>query len=226
MRRKNMAEKKGKKKKSSLKTIFTFFIVGLIIAVSLLSIGYIVFEFNRISYYNLDLRNDWRSYLAFLTKDIPYLNDFIEYEYLEIGNPLENQKSLLEARLDSLDNMKDEIEKNKAELDDIQSQIVESSEELIAKQQELEKLEAEYQEKITEYNDYQNRIEKLASWLNSSTPQQIANALIRDEVSVELIVDAFYVMESKTVAEILQALANLNPEKAAKIIATLGNRGG
>jgi hypothetical protein len=71
MRRKNMAEKKEKKKKSSLKTIFTFFIVGLVIGVVLLSVGYIVFEFNRISYYNLDLRNDWRSYLAYLTKDIP-----------------------------------------------------------------------------------------------------------------------------------------------------------
>jgi len=221
-----MADKKEKKKKSSLKTIFTFFVVGLIIAIGLLSVGYIAFEFNRISYYNLDLRNDWRSYLAFLTKDIPYLNDFVEYEYLEIGNPLENQKQLVDSRLSALDSMKDEIEKNKNELDKIQSQIAESSEELIEKQREIDQLEAEYQEKIAAYNDYQNRIEKLASWLNSSTPQQIANALIRDEVSVELIVDSFYVMESKTVAEILQALANLNPEKAAKIIATLGNRGG
>jgi flagellar motility protein MotE (MotC chaperone) len=221
-----MAEKKEKKKKSSLKKIFIFFIVGMVIGIALLGVGYIVFEFNRISYYNLELKNDWRSYLAYLTKDIPYLNNFIKYEYLEIGNPLENQKILLESRLKSLDNMKNEIEKNKAELDSIQAQIVESSEELIAKQQELEKLENEYQEKISEYNDYQNRIEKLASWLNSSTPQQIANALIRDEVSVDLIVDAFYVMDSKTVAQILQALANLNPEKAAKIIATLGNRGG
>lgn len=221
-----MAEKKDKKKKSSLKTIFTFFIVGLVIAIGLLSIGYITFEFNRISYYNLDLRNDWRSYLAYLTKDIPYLKDFVKYEYIDIGNPLQNQEKILEARLDSLNNMKTEIEKNKAELDKIQAQIADSSEKLISKQEELKKLEAEYQSKITQYNDYQNRINKLASWLNSSTPQQIANALIRDEVSVDLIVDAFYVMDSKTVAQILQALANLNPAKAAKIIATMGTRGG
>ena len=94
----------------------------------------------------------------------------------------------------------------------------------MAQREELEKLNQEYQQKIDQYNDYNTRINTLANWLARSTPQQIANALSREEVSVQLLVDALATLESKSAAEILQALALVNPQKAAEVIAKMGEK--
>ncbi|MDN5342098.1 BREX-1 system adenine-specific DNA-methyltransferase PglX [Oceanotoga sp. DSM 15011] len=219
-----MADKKKKKNKS--KGITIFLIIGLLIAFFLLSVGYIVFEFNRISYFNLSLKNDWRGYLAYITKNIPVVNDMIKYEYLEIGNPIANQKDIIEQRIKYMEDQNLQLEAKKEELNKLMNDISIQTEELTKQKLELEKNQQDFQKQLDEFNDYNSRINKLSAWLSSSTPQEIANALIRDEVSVQLIVDSFYTMDSGVVAEILQAIAQVNPEKAAKIIATLGEKRG
>jgi len=220
------AEKKEKKKKKMGKSFFIFFISGVVIAFVALTIGYIYFEFSRLSYLNLDLKSDWRSYLAFISKKIPVLKDYVKYEYIEIGDPLYIQNKIVTTRINSIDQQIKEIDTKQANLEKILEEITNESSQLDIKRDEVQKLIDDYNMKIADYDDYNNRIEKLAEWLNQSTPAQIARALVRDEVTIDLMVDTLYRLSADISAEIIQAIADLNPEKAAKIISKLGEKKG
>ncbi|MDY6894843.1 MAG: hypothetical protein SVO01_05440 [Thermotogota bacterium] len=220
----NKQKEKPKPKKRSGRRFSRIVLISLIVIIFLLSFGYIYFEYNRLSYLNLNLQNSWRSYMAYLVDFVPGLRNLSNYEYLEISDPFYLQKELLDTKLNAI---QDEIESLIAEQNELQqllAQISEESASLMAQREELEKLNQEYQQKIDQYNDYNTRITALANWLARSTPQQIANALSREEVSVELLVDALATLESKSAAEILQALALVNPQKAAEVIAKMGEK--
>jgi len=218
--------KKDEKKphKSKGKKIVQLILTALVVIILLLGFGYIYFEYNRLSYYNLSFQESWRGYLAYLIDFVPGLRNLSKYEYLEVTDPLFLEKEVLDIRFKSIKDERQELEKQKEDLEKLLAQISIESEQLINQKAELEKLNQEYQQKIAEYNDYQNRINTLSNWLARSTPQQIANALSREEVSVELLVDALAILEAKSAAEILQALAIVNPQKAAEVIAKMGEK--
>ncbi|PNR92571.1 hypothetical protein [Petrotoga sp. 9PWA.NaAc.5.4] len=222
-----MADEKNKKEKTKRKhrKLWRFLIIAFIVAIFLLGFGYIYFEYSRLSYFNLNLQNSWRSYLAYLIDFVPGLRNLSKYEYLEIGDPLYLQKELLDMRFQSLRDEREQLATQKQELETLLSRISQESEKLMMQREELDKLSKEYEQKIAEFNDYNNRIATLGTWLSRSTPQQIANALVREEVSVELLVDTLMTLESKAAAEILQAIALVNPQKAAEIIAKMGEKG-
>jgi hypothetical protein len=220
----NKQKEKPKPKKRSGRRFFRIILISVIVIIFLLGFGYIYFEYNRLSYLNLNFQNSWRSYMAFLVDFVPGLRNLSKYEYLEISDPFYLQKELLDTKLKAI---QDEIESLIAEQNELQKlleQVSQESAKLMAQREELEKLNQEYQQKIDQYNDYNARINTLANWLARSTPQQIANALSREEVSVELLVDALATLESKSAAEILQALALVNPQKAAEVIAKMGEK--
>jgi len=217
-------KQKEKPKKRSAKRFLRIILISLIVAIFLLGSGYIYFEYNRLSYLNLNLQNSWRSYMAYLIEFIPGLRNLSNYEYLEISDPFYLQKELLDSKLKAIQDEREKLIAEQNELQQLLDQVSQESANLMAQREELEKLNQEYQQKIDQYNDYNTRINTLANWLARSTPQQIANALSREEVSVELLVDALATLESKSAAEILQALALVNPQKAAEVIAKIGEK--
>jgi len=214
----------NKPKKRSGKRFLRIIIISLIIAIFLLGFGYIYFEYNRLSYLNLNFQNSWRSYMAYVIDFIPGLRNLSNYEYLEISDPFYLQKELLDTKLEAIKDEREKLITQQNELQKLLAEISQESSNLMVQREELEKLNQEYQQKIAQYNDYNNRINTLANWLARSTPQQIANALSREEVSVELLVDALATLESKSAAEILQAIALVNPQKAAEVIAKIGEK--
>ncbi|POZ89454.1 MULTISPECIES: hypothetical protein [Petrotoga] len=217
-------KQKEKPKKGSGKRFLRIILISLIVAIFLLGVGYIYFEYNRLSYFNLNLQNGWRSYLAYLIDFIPGLRNLSNYEYLEISDPFYLQKELLDTKLKAIQDKREKLIAEQNELQKLLDQVSQESASLMVQREELEKLNQDYQQKIAQYNDYNTRINTLANWLARSTPQQIANALSREEVSVELLVDALATLESKSAAEILQALALVNPQKAAEVIAKMGEK--
>jgi seryl-tRNA synthetase len=162
--------------------------------------------------------------MAYLIDFVPGLRNLSNYEYLEISDPFYLQKELLDTKLKAIQDEREKLIAEQNELQILLEQVSQESAKLMAQREELEKLNQEYQQKIEQYNDYNARINTLANWLARSTPQQIANALSREEVSVELLVDALATLESKSAAEILQALALVNPQKAAEVIAKMGEK--
>jgi len=212
-------EKKGKGKK-----ILIFILIACVIAFFLLGCGYIYFEYSRLSYLNLNFQNSWRSYIAYLTDHIPGLDKLSKYEYLEISDPFYMEKEILEIRLKAIKDESQRLEEQKHELQKILDQISQENERLVKQREELERLNKEYNEKLTQFTDYNKRIATLGSWLAKSTPAQIASALVREEVSVDLLVDTILTLEPKSAAEIIQAIAAINPQKAAEIIAKMGEK--
>ncbi|BBE32144.1 hypothetical protein OSSY52_22850 [Tepiditoga spiralis] len=215
----------AEKKKGGIKTIIIFFIIGLVVAVALLFVGYISFEFNRLSYMNLNLKSDWRSYLAYLTKDIPYVNKMVKYEYLKVGDPILLQTKLIEEKQKAIEDEKKKLEAQKKEMQKLLEKITKDSSDLILKKEEVQKLSSEYEKKINDYNNYNNRVKKIAEWLSSSTPSKIIKALQQSQVKIDLIVDALYILQPSIVGELLDAMSEVNPDKAAQIISKLGEKG-
>jgi len=95
---------------------------------------------------------------------------------------------------------------------------------LAVQKQELERKSTELSQRENILADYETRVQKLASWFGEATPQQIAVALSRDEVGIDLLVDALYRLRSDSASDILTALSNVNPQKAAQVIAKLGEK--
>eukprot|EP00792_Barthelona_sp_PAP020_P000374 TRINITY_DN10576_c0_g1_i1.p1 TRINITY_DN10576_c0_g1~~TRINITY_DN10576_c0_g1_i1.p1 ORF type:complete len:163 (+),score=43.85 TRINITY_DN10576_c0_g1_i1:24-491(+) len=150
----------------------------------------------------------------------------IKYEYLEVGDPILIQSKIIDDKLKSIEEKQNNISLEKVELENMKAEITQQASELILRKKEVEILENNYKEKIDLYNDYQNRVQTLASWIASSTPEKITKSLQEDIISIELIVDALYLLQPSIAGEILNAMSDINPNKAAQIIVKLGEKRG
>jgi len=222
----NKKNKKEKPKKKLGKSIFALFILGLVLAFSILTIGYISFEFSRISSFNLNLKDGWRSYLGYITRHIPILKNHVEYEILEVGDPFFVQNEIINYRIRSIQERNEDLIKTRDELIVISQQISDETTQLNQERENIKLLREEYEKTIRDYNDYNARINILASWISEATAAQMVNALARNEVSIELIVDSLMILPADTAADILQTLAGVDPQKAAGIIALIGQKRG
>ena len=222
----NKKNKKEKPKKKLGKSIFALFILGLVLAFSILTIGYISFEFSRISSFNLNLKDGWRSYLGYITHHIPILKNHVEYEILEVGDPFFVQNEIINYRIRSIQERNEDLIKTRDELIVISQQISDETTQLNQERENIKLLREEYEKTIRDYNDYNARINILASWISEATAAQMVNALARNEVSIELIVDSLIILPADTAADILQTLAGVDPQKAAGIIALIGQKRG
>jgi flagellar motility protein MotE (MotC chaperone) len=222
----NKKNKKEKPKKKLGKSIFALFILGLVLAFSILTIGYISFEFSRISSFNLNLKDGWRSYLGYITHHIPILKNHVEYEILEVGDPFFVQNEIINYRIRSIQERNEDLIKTRDELIVISQQISDETTQLNQERENIKLLREDYEKTIRDYNDYNSRVNILASWISEATAAQMVNALARNEVSIELIVDSLIILPADTAADILQTLAGVDPQKAAGIIALIGQKRG
>lgn len=212
----------AKKKPGRLKKIFILFFWSIFITLIILALVYINFEFGRIKTLNLSLEKDWKSFVAYMLQKIPVLKERVKYEYLDVGNAYIIQEKLIEERLKSLDLKNEQLKEQIEQLKELSKEIEKESNQLALEKQKFEEEKKAFEEEKRVFEDYKYRINKLAEWFASSTPAQIALALSRDEVSIDLIVNALLILPSDTAAEIIQALAQVNPTKAANVISKIG----
>ncbi|GAB6188456.1 hypothetical protein JCM30566_01950 [Marinitoga arctica] len=214
--------KENEKKPGRLKKLITLFFWSLFITLIIITLVYINFEFGRLKMLNLSLEKDWKSFVAYMLQKIPVLKDKVKYEYLDVGNAYIMQEKLIEDRLESFDSKIAQLKKQSEELMKLSEEIKNESNQLALEKQKFEEEKKAFEEEKKVFEDYKYRINKLAEWFASSTPAQIALALSRDEVSIDLIVNALLILQSDTAAEIIQALAQVNPTKAANVISKIG----
>lgn len=214
--------KKEKNEKSRIKRLLSLFFWSIFITLIALALLYVNFEFNRIKTINLSITEDWKSFIAYMLQKVPVLKDRVKYEYLDVGNAYVIQEKLIEDRLKELEEKSKQIQSQIEELNKLSSQLKTESNNLEAEKAKLENEKKSFEEEKKVFEDYKYRINKLAEWFASSTPAQIALALSRDEVSIDLIVNALLILPSDTAAEIIQAIAQINPTKAANVISKIG----
>ncbi|SHF13922.1 hypothetical protein SAMN02745164_01867 [Marinitoga hydrogenitolerans DSM 16785] len=215
-------DKNNEKKPGKLKRLLTLFFWSTFITLIIIALVYVNFEFNRLKILNLSIEKDWKSFVAYMLQKIPVLKERLKYEYLDIGNAYLIQEKLIEDRLKELDMKSAQINSQLEELKKYSSQIENESNQLSIERQKFEAEKKKFEDEKKIFEDYKYRINKLAEWFASSAPAQIALALSRDEVSIDLIVNALLILPSDTAAEIIQALAQINPTKAANVISKIG----
>ncbi|MBM7558929.1 hypothetical protein [Marinitoga litoralis] len=209
-------------KPGRIKRILTLFFWSIFITIIIIILVYLNFEFNRLKTLNLSIQNDWKSFVAYMLQKVPVLKDRVKYEYLDIGNSYFIQEQLIKERLLEIDKKTQEINSQLEELKKLSSQISIEASNLAIEKEKFEKEKKLFEDEKRIFEDYNSRIEKLSQWFASSTPAQIAVALSRDEVSIDLIVNALLKLPSDTAAEIIQSLAQINPTKAANVISKIG----
>ncbi|AEX86283.1 hypothetical protein XO10_09400 [Marinitoga sp. 1135] len=217
-----MPEEENVKKPSRFKRLFGLFFWSIFITGIVITIIYINFEFGRLKTLNLSIKEDWKSFVAYMLQKVPVLKDKVKYEYLDVGNAYVIQEKLLEDRMKEIDIKNEKLKSQIEELNKLSVQLSNEASELAIAKQKLEEEKKKFEKEKEMFEDYKYRIKKLSEWFASSTPSQIALALSRDEVSIDLIVNALLMLPSDTAAEIVQALAQVNPTKAANVISKIG----
>lgn len=220
MREQREQDKNSKKGKLRLKLIL-FGFLALIVAYF---VGYYIFEYYRLGKYDIKLFEDWRSYTAFLMSKVPYVNKYVKYQPMKVLSVEDYYNEQLKIYLERLEKQSEELKSKAEELATLKKNIEEEQKKLEELRKEVEKEKAELEKEKAEWEDYKNRLKTLANWLASSDPKQIAPAISDDQVSVELLVDSLRMLSNDVAAEILQALSNVNPQKAASVLSRLGTK--
>lgn len=220
MKEQKKQNKEKSKKRVSIKIILSFLIV-LIIG---WFVGYYLFEVYRLGQYNINLFKDWRSYTAFLISKVPYLNRYVKYEPMRVLTVEEFYKEQFLVYQKRLEEQSEELRKKAEELKQFEKNIEEEKEKLEQLRGEVEREKKDLEKEKAEWTNYKNRLKTLSDWLASADPAKIVPAIAEKSVSVELLVDALRMLSSDTAAEILQALSNIDPKKAADVLVKLGSK--
>lgn len=210
--------KKGKRGRKA-KLIFVLIVISLII----IFVDYTFYEYRKLRLAGAKPFSDWRSYASYRLGKLPFISRYIKYEPLEIQPAETFYTEKLEAVLKGLEEKRAELEKMKQEIEAERAKIEDLKTQLEAKEKELQQKETVLNEAIAKWNDRNEKMNKLASWIASSDPQQIAPALAATDVSVELLADTLRLLPDDTAAEVLQALATIDPQKVARVISTMGS---
>jgi len=205
-----------------IKVLFKIIVVLLLLLLILFFGGYYVFETYRLRNETVIPFADWRSYVSFLMSKIPYVKRFVEYEPMRLLPPGEYFEDDFKAYEMRLKKMMEEIEIRRKEIEESMKKIESEREKLERLKMEVEKERADLEREKREWRDRKKRLEKMAEWISASEPSKIVSALSSDNVSVELIADVLRFLSNDTAAEILQALSEINPEKAASVVALIG----
>ncbi len=201
--------------------IFWVFLVVLTFFVLLIAGSYFYFEMNKLQLYGVNPLSDWKSYVASIIKDVPFVGGNVKYKPFTVI-PYQN---LLESRLDAFQGI---LNTQAASLDAIRLQLQSEKANLEAMQSTISASEANLNTRIAQFNaqvrinqTYQAKLQTLDQWITNSNPTQIGKVLATANVPVNVLVDALTNLQPQTASAVLQAISLTNPNLAASIIDTL-----
>ncbi|QTA38767.1 hypothetical protein JYK00_04470 [Thermosipho ferrireducens] len=199
------------------------FIIVILIFLNLFSISYFNFEIKRV--YNSDAKifQYWRSYVSYIFSKIPLLNKFIKYEPLKVLKPQdyfsttlsqykENFQKILEEARNTLNEAKIQEEKNQKMYSLLKAIEDEWKDKKI--QEELQKVQ-----KLTQ----PNKIDSLVEVFSNGDAQKLIPLMNSNEITPETLAVVFDKLSPELRSDMLQALASVNPTKAAQTANLMGS---
>jgi len=211
-----LAKTKGSKLLKSL-------LIAIIIAVFLIIVHYLYFESTRLSSCGVDVFNDWRSYIAYIVRKIPFVKEKIKYTPLKIGDPnyyyknlISNYAEEISLKLEEINKEKESVEKQRKLLE-LEMGVVKGLQSKWKKFYETE----EFNKKV--YQDFEKNVKKLADLMKESDAESVALIINQNNIDVETIAAALKYLPNDASAEIIQALGKINPKKAADVLKRVGS---
>jgi len=219
-----LAQKAKPVKKKKGKLIFLILTVLVTVSLLVLIFGYIDFEFKKIGETGFSPLSDWRSYLAYLMSNVPIVKNYVKYEPRRIVKPSVFYTEIYESYIEKIEIDRQTLENRSEELDEKDRKLRRLELEINTRTQELNLKEERLLSETNNWEDRQKRYQQLANWYENGDTTQIALALSSNQISIEEIVNGLRLVESGIAAEMVGALANLNPDKAAQILAYLAGK--
>ena len=211
-----MANKPGKAKRIiiSLMIIFVFILLALIY-------GYIDFEFKKIGESGITPLSDWRSYLSYLLEKVPIVKNYVEYTPRDVIKPQQYYSEIYETYIEKIEEDRIALENKAVELKTFEMQLNQLQRTLNARKEELDLQEERLTSEMTAWESTKERYQELANWLENGDEVLLAQAIASDEIDVESIVGGLRLIDPGIAADIVGQLAQINQEKAGKILANL-----
>jgi len=211
-----LANKPGKAKRIiiSLMIIFVFILLALIY-------GYIDFEFKKIGESGITPLSDWRSYLSYLLEKVPIVKNYVEYTPRDVIKPQQYYSEIYETYIEKIEEDRIALENKAVELGTFETQLNQLQRTLNARKEELDLQEERLTSEMTAWESTKERYQELANWLENGDEVLLAQAIASDEIDVESIVGGLRLIDPGIAADIVGQLAQINQEKAGKILANL-----
>ena len=214
-----MANKKGKAKRViiTLMVVFIFIILALIY-------GYIDFEFKKIGETGITPLSDWRSYVSYLLENVPVIKNYVEYTPREVIKPQQYYSEIYETCIQKIEEDRLSLERKANELNDFEQDLEQLSGTLNARREELDLKEERLVSEMTAWESTKERFQDLANWFENGDEALLAQAVASDEIDVEEIVGGLRLIDPGIAAAIVGELAQINQDKAGRILANLSGK--
>lgn len=214
-----MANKKGKAKRViiTLMVLFVFIILALIY-------GYIDFEFKKIGESGVTPLSDWRSYVSYLLEKVPVIKNYVEYTPRQVIKPQQYYSEIYETYIQKIEEDRLALERKAAQLDSFENELEQLSGTLNARREELDLKEERLVSEMTAWESTKERFQDLANWFENGDEALLAQAIASDEIDVEEIVGGLRLIDPGIAAAIVGELAQINQDKAGRILANLSGK--
>ena len=214
-----MANKKGKAKRIiiTLMIVFVFIILALIY-------GYIDFEFKKIGETGITPLSDWRSYVSYLLEKVPVVKNYVEYTPRQVIKPQQYYSEIYETYIQKIEEDRVALERKAEQLDIFEKDLEQLQGTLNARKEELDLKEERLVSEMTAWESTKERFQDLADWLENGDEALLAQAIASDEIDVEEIVGGLRLIDPGIAAAIVGELAQINQDKAGRILANLSGK--
>ncbi len=214
-----MANKKGKAKRIiiTLMIVFVFIILALIY-------GYIDFEFKKIGETGITPLSDWRSYVSYLLEKVPVVKNYVEYTPRQVIKPQQYYSEIYETYIQKIEEDRVALERKAEQLDIFEKDLEQLQGTLNARKEELDLKEERLVSEMTAWESTKERFQDLADWFENGDEALLAQAIASDEIDVEEIVGGLRLIDPGIAAAIVGELAQINQDKAGRILANLSGK--
>ncbi|WP_448375220.1 coiled-coil domain-containing protein [Fervidobacterium sp.] len=197
-------------------------IIGIIIIALLFFYGYSSFLIKQIYGEDASTFQAWRNYFGLIFSKVPLINNFVQYEPIEILTAREYFETAYQEYASELDKKLKEIEDRENKLSQKEAEIDKLMEALNAVQKNWR--EQRLKEEINKVEDTTTlkRLNDIVDTFLNSDAAQLRRLMNAENMSVDTLAIVFSKLPADTRAEMLQELTAVNPQKAADVVEKIG----
>jgi len=155
---------------------------------------------------------------------VPVVKNYVEYTPREVIKPQQYYSEIYETYIDKIEEDRQSLEQKAEELTAFENELNQLENTLLARQEELDLMEERLVSEKTAWESSKERFQNLADWFENGDEALLAQAIASDEIDVEEIVGGLRLIDPGIAAAIVGALAQINQDKAGRILANLSGK--
>ncbi|ANQ54205.1 hypothetical protein XJ44_07170 [Thermosipho affectus] len=210
-------------KKNKLLKFLIAFVIAVLVISEILLFSYFNFLLKNVYGVDESLFSNFKSYAAYLLNKVPILNRYVKYESLSVNEPKKYFTEIFESYKKNIEGLIKQSEEKLKEAEKLrkQNEILYNS---------LKRIEDEWKEKKiseelskTKVFDTAKNLNKLVEIFKNGDANELVPLMNSKDVNVETLAVVFQQLAPDLRSEMVQALAKVNPTKAAAVVNKIYN---